>query len=100
MGSGWGLLEAWLDPGLNAYTVRITQRKILYYKDLFQNPYQVCQAYLKAKEAEALAEFKGPVRWNFSKETMKQFGLTYEDVKERNPSLSPQRIVNHVGMNK
>ena len=65
-----------------------------------QDPGQAGKPGLKPKQDELLDDVKGPLRWNFSKETMKQFGLTYEDVKAKNPSMSPQRIVNHVGMNK
>ena len=60
---------------------------------------QAGKAGAKPKPEELIADL-GPVRWNFSKETMKQFGLTYEDVKVKNPSISPQRLVNHVAINK
>jgi hypothetical protein len=43
---------------------------------------------------------EGPVRWNFSAETMKHFGLTFEDIKVKIPSVSPQRIINHIVVNK
>lgn len=31
---------------------------------------------------------------------MEEFGITEEDLKVKNPSISPQRFVDHVGLNK